>query len=652
MLTSNDRTILAKTRAEEHDADVWGKFFIPPYFDALALKTATKSTYIAGKRGCGKTMLLKYLDYHTAFSPRRDAIPDDEIGHIAIYWRVDTQFCNSMQHRGIAEEEWIVAFESYFAVVIALEIVRALRTIATSSYRNFSLDDLAELRLDSLPDFHQNFPSDPIELQSALERMRRQFGMWVSNVSSTEKPILPPGKMFIDTLISDIRRSPNLSDACFFVYVDEVENLTPYQRRVLNSFLKHSQRPFIVNFTSKVQSNENMTTGSEWVNATHDFRLIELESLLPERDRTVFFAEVLLGNLDIAESRTSSALFTRMLSPEGLPARRAQQAQEEILGEIRRRFPSREVKQIAREAVGNPKLLSKLVERINQALRRRGAKFDAAPYVRFLDSVPEAIVILPALLNRETQNPATVLGELERYASEQEGSFASTWIHNNLVGSLLELYRPYGRICPIYSGFDTFVTMANGNLRHFLILCYKAVEVAELNGEDEEIFSIDTQARAAYDSADQLLQEINTFGSLGPRLRMFVLRLGSIFRALQASPAMSEPEQNQITINSGGRVIGSQEIEFISEANKYGILVEQLETKSKNSVGRDGVDYQLNPIYAPYFQISYRRKRKIPLSVEQFAVLIAGTEDEYSELTRTITRQSDGRETPQMDLLQ
>lgn len=47
-----DPAVLAKTRAEEHEADVWGRFYIPPYFQQLNLKSATRSVYIIGKRGC------------------------------------------------------------------------------------------------------------------------------------------------------------------------------------------------------------------------------------------------------------------------------------------------------------------------------------------------------------------------------------------------------------------------------------------------------------------------------------------------------------------------------------------------------------------------------------------------------------------------
>jgi hypothetical protein len=269
----------------------------------------------------------------------------------------------------------------------------------------------------------------------------------------------------------------------------------------------------------------------------------------------------------------------------------------------------------------------------------------------FDGAAPEALVTLPALLNRETLRPENVLAELKRYSTERSGMFESSWVHNNLFGSILELYRPFARECPLYSGFDTLATMANNNLRNFLILCYKTLEVADLRDEPDGPYSVDIQCRAAYDASEQLIKEIRTFGRFGEQLRVFVLRLGSIFRALQASPAMSEPEQNQFTINSGGRPLEAEEHAFIGEALRFGILVEQQETKSKSGVGLDIVDYQLNPIYAPYFQISYRRKRKIEISVEQFHILILGNETDYRELARGLARQLSDADALQLGLM-
>lgn len=623
-----DHAILAKTRAEEHEADVWGKFFIPPYFEKLSLKTATRSTYIVGKRGCGKTMLLKYMDYHTAFSPRRATIPNEELQHVGIYWRVDTQFCNSLKARGVDELQWISIFESYFSLVVSIEIIRATRTIAKSSYEGFTEQDIAKLKFNCATDFHPDFPIEPDKLEKYLEGRRRLFSTWISNMSSMEQPLLPPGRAFIEALIADLKSTSALRDISFYIYVDEVENLVPYQRRVLNSYLKHSQKPFIVSFTSKELSDESSTTGSESVNATHDFRLITLDEMLDDQCRNVFFAEVYLANLELAAGNQQGYFIQSMLSPDGLATRQSDSYREQILRNIRTRFPSKTSKELAKAALEEPRIKRILEERIGRALEKKKTNLKSSVFMHYQD-IPEALVIVPALLSRPKHTSEYVIDELEKYRKNGSGAFDTTWIHNNLVGALLELYRPYQTICPIYSGFDTFCTMASNNLRHFLILAYKSLEVSELLDQDVEIFTVNTQARAAYEAADKLIDEIKTFGQYGERLRMFVLRLGGAFRGLQAQQAMSEPEQNQFTINSGSRSLLQDEIQFIREAMKYAILIEQLETKTKSLVGADIVDYQLNPIYAPYFQISYRRKRKIEISVEDFHVLSLGTENDY-----------------------
>lgn len=632
-------SMLARTRAEEHEADIWGEFFIPPYFDRLDLTTATKSAYITGKRGCGKTMLLKYFDYHTAFSKRRTDIPSDAIEHVGIYWRVDTQFCSSLKFRDIEENDWSVIFECYFGLVIATELLHAVEAIAESSYPNFGAGELAALSLPSAADYLPGAPAGTRELIQHLESLRRKFTTWVSNVKAMARPILPPGRDFILSLIADLRRQPVLAGLSVFVYVDEIENLVQYQRHVLNAFLKHSQRPLIVSFTSKEHPSDNETTGPESINATHDYRLVDLDNLLTLTGASMpFFAEVFLGNLDIAAGNTTSERLNIVRSQVRLADRQKLTYQKEVLAEMRSRFPELTDKQIAESALQTPALSESLYRRIGKALKERHSHLVTEDFMA--DGMPaEALVTLPALLNRETLLPENVLAELRKYAKDRSGSFASSWVHNNLFGALLELYRPFARECPLYSGFDTLCSMSNNNLRNFLILCYKTLEVAELRDSSDPPYSVEIQCRAAYDASEQLIKEIRTFGRFGDRLRVFVLRLGSIFRALQASPAMSEPEQNQFTINSGGRALQSDELAFISEALRFGILVEQLETKSKSGVGQDIVDYQLNPIYAPYFQISYRRKRKLEISVEQFHMLIMGNEDEYRDLARGLARQ-------------
>ena len=63
----------------------------PLFFDQLDIQTATKPWVIIGGRGCGKTMLLRYLSHQSTFSPQRPSVPDETIRHLGLYWKVDTQ---------------------------------------------------------------------------------------------------------------------------------------------------------------------------------------------------------------------------------------------------------------------------------------------------------------------------------------------------------------------------------------------------------------------------------------------------------------------------------------------------------------------------------------------------------------------------------
>ena len=630
-----DYKLLTKTRAEEHDADVWGSFFIPPYFERLNLTNATKPTYFIGKRGCGKTMLLKYLSYQSKFSLRRFQIPKNEIENIGIYWRIDTHFCSSMFKRNKSTEEWINIFENYFAIVISSEICKSLYYISSSNYEHFNHNDLKNIELPELADFDLGIPTNLLELEAYLKAKHRSFSAWISNIEVIEPQAYPPGLSFIHAFIDSLKSNEILKDINFYIYIDEIENLLNHQRRFMNTVLKHSQKPFIVNFTSKVFFDENMTIGNESINATHDYNYRDLDELMLENERRSFFSEVFLSNYNLTFKKKDFDL--DLVTDEiRLNERTKTEYQADISQKIRYKFPSLTLKEHAINAYKLDRINNRIDTRLEELLENNEINLNSFKIDNFH---PEALLITPFLLERKNNNPQNLLSEYIAYHNNQPSKYKD-WIHNNLFGALLELYRPFNdHKCPLFSGFEAFYTMANGNLRHFLILCYKTLEINEMLDLNNESFAIEIQAQSAYEASNALIKEIRTLGKYGEKLRIFTLRIGNIFKALQENPLLSEPEQNQFTINSGNRILNEEELEFIEEAKKHSILIEHSETKTKSKVGLDIVDYSLNPIYSPYFNISYRRKRKIELSVEDFNYLINGTETEYKGLLTQLSRQ-------------
>lgn len=628
-----DYQLLTKTRAEEHDADVWGSFYIPPYFHRLNLENATKPTYFVGKRGCGKTMLLKYLSYPSKFSLKRNEIPENEIEHVGIYWRIDTHFSSSMFKRNKSEEEWISIFENYFAIVITNEICKSLFYIASSNYQYFNLEDLKSIELPELEDFGLNIPINLIELERYLKTKHRAFSTWISNIETVPPQPYPPGLSFIQTFIESLKSNYILNKINFHIYIDEIENLLNYQRRFMNTVLKHSQKPFLVNFTSKVFIEENMTIGNESINATHDYNYRDLDELLIESERKTFFAEVFLSNYNLTFKNIEFDL-SLVTDETRLAERSAEDYRSKIYKEMKIKFPSLKIREHAINAYETNRIKERVLNQLEELLDNTEVTLEQFLIDGFN---PEAILITPFLLQRKGNTANFILQEYLAYHQNNTSKYKD-WIHNNLFGALLEYYRPYNTKCPLFSGFDAFYTMANGNLRHFLILCYKTIEINQMFDLDHSSFQIEIQAQSAYEASNSLIKEIRTLGKYGDKLRIFTLRLGHIFRALQENLSLSEPEQNQFTINSGNRSLNNEEISFIEEAKKHSILIESSETKTKSKIGFDIVDYLLNPIYSPYFNISYRKKRKIEISVENFNYLINGTETEYKSLLNQIAR--------------
>ena len=214
-----DYSAFSKTRAEEYDSDIWGKFFIPPYYSTLNIKKSTKSIYFVGKRGCGKTMLLKYLDYHSQFSRNRNEIPVEEIEHTGIYLRMDTHFCNSMKYRGKSDAFWLNLFDQYMGIIISIEIINSLYIISNSNYSLFSKDDLSNIDLSFLNGYEENFPDNIQDLRKYLIIKRNSINNYISNIEITnENESFLSGKKFVDSLIEALKFNTTLEKINFYLY--------------------------------------------------------------------------------------------------------------------------------------------------------------------------------------------------------------------------------------------------------------------------------------------------------------------------------------------------------------------------------------------------------------------------------------------------
>lgn len=641
MAVTQIHQLFAMNRAEELGYDVWEQFVVPPFYEKLSIGDTRKPKVIIGGRGCGKTMLLRYLSHESTFSPKRPTIPHDALAHVGLYWRADTQFASLMQHRGIPDDTWAASFRHLAGLVLGIEVIRSLESIAKSGAGILTSEQLRDIDFQRLRPYSTQLPHRLPALREYLEDEVAQFETWVNDVRSVTQPLFLPGDAFLKRMILLIRdQVSELKNAVFFVYIDEYENLATYQQTIINTWLKHSEPPLIVNLAMKRNGFKTRATeGDETLSDIHDFRDIDLEDFDLEHEFPVFAAEILLLRLRLAGMDVPGIDPSRLRDASQLLARRKPEYVEGVLNSLKTVLPSLTHRELARSVFTDSSLRQRLKDRIVKALQVRSARQES-PDEFLLKEFPEASVVVAALLYRDSLSVTDVKEELGRLKRGEDNRFtgATDWIHNNLAGCYLQLFDGLTRPCPFYSGFGTFCYMARGNLRHFLELCHQALARSGSHETGVPSVTVDMQAEAARQVAADLLAEVRSFGPHGNNLHTFLLRLGSLFSLSQQQPSQSEPERTHFSIRGGSAELDDRQVAFLLEAVKWSVLFEEKGTKKKTGSDPEGTEYVLNPIYAPYFHISYRKRRKLELPAAEAATLISGSYEPVRQLLREYQR--------------
>lgn len=626
---------LSQNRAEEQGNDLWEDFVIPPFYDQLDLLVARKPRVIIGGRGCGKTMLLKYLSHNSQFSKSRKKIPANAVSHIGLYWRIDTHFASMMTKRNISDDVWINSFEHIATILIGIDILRSINSIASSDFQWLNEDDIPKLNLEGLRGFDQKIPVSANSCETYLKNRVMEFQTWLNNVKKVPEPIFLP-LLFVKELISQIQlQFPALSKANYFVYLDECENLLPNQQKIINTWLKHSEMPLIFNLAMKRNSfHEKSTIGNESLVDINDYRTFDLEEFYSDENTfDSFAAEILFLRLYKQNDNKNLPINPNDLRDVSkLDSRNSDEYKTKVITNANRMFPGNSQQQLAKAVFEDKILKERLKNQITDALKKRNSKINVSKFLK--SNVPEASTIVPSLIHRKRERPEDILNELTKLVNGEENHFTGkrAWIHNFFIGSIILLYDPMNRICPIYSGFKTFCRMSKGNIRHLLELCHRSMANAEVSANTLTIAK-EYQVLAAKQTSTAFLTEVRNFGRLGNQLHTFVLRLGGLFYHGHKRKTQSEPEPTHFSIFMSNPLEERHRV-FLDEALKWSVLFEAQSTKEK-SLEIESSEYILNPIYAPYFKISYRKGRKLKISSKDFVKLIDGTVEEYEKILKS-----------------
>ena len=633
---------LSRNRAEELGLDLWEEFIIPPFFPRIDLHAARKPRIVLGGRGCGKTMLLRYFSHYTQFSPRRLDLKIESIKGVGLYWKIDSQYARAMFGRQIEPDVWEAAFEHYAVVTLGHELIKSLYSVRASSLPKSVGEKLFNISMHGAFSFLNPKIATIEDANLFFQRERQRFDLWLRQPKTTPHPTFLP-KTLLLALSGAILDSRLLGNIAFHAYIDEYENLREYQQIILNTWLKHSEQGLIFHLAVKRNGfTTSKTHSSESISETHDYKTLDIEQYSLDADFALFAAEVLLHAL-FGSSQSSASMDSYLLrDPTRLKERATRDYKVQMMRRVKELLPRLRPREIAEHSINHKPIRAKLSERLKKSCEARGWK--SIEIFQSTDLDPRIQVILPAVVARHKETQVSINTELQKAKSGLKNRFYGNggWIDNMFIDSLLDLYEPFDRACPLYSGFRTYVVLAHGNLRHFLELCHKSflqVSPSIDTGVSELNVPVQKQAEAVKVASAYLLTKTKDAGDLGNALFLFVQRLGHIYSIMRRSPSKSRSEISQFAIATGRSDQAERLFSFLNEAVKQSVIIEYPPSQRSNSNAPEMRNYGINPIFTPHFLISYRRRRRASMDLEDLRTLIEGSQSEFRAMATRYEKQ-------------
>lgn len=633
MCIHNASKWFAVARTENDELSVYGTFVIPPDIEDNNLLTIGQSVVLVGGRGIGKTAFLRYFSHWTQFDKRKKDVDESSLKTIILYWKPDTAFCRSLRPGWLGDEKAQNIFLALSSLSVLEELLHSIDNlgnhfpdIKTAIYNDLFKNTLSEILKEKITDSAQ---AHTLVLKRQYEVVECVHG------STKELPILVPPNVLLNRLFEIIRSSDTrLSSTSFRVFVDEFENLNEQQQILINDFRKHSTRFQIWSVAHKEFAQvTNATSSEEKLQELDDFTTIRMYEDLSEEDRKVLVAEIILNiiNNNTEKGECSVIDFDVLSDLTQIKYRQDRQYRDLIKRQINRIFPNPSVEELCSIALKNKSCTNLIInqyKKIKPQVSEREIDF-------FLNSNPQFVIAHHLIFEQKSFD----LAKFEKCLNDDYDSSYKNKIDTYCFAALLALNLSSTYInIPVYAGFDRFVRISSGNIRHAMLLIHHAL--ISTKGIDNKFKSLDEFPIIPYDAmhlgvlrtSKKLIEEIQNFTPQGRMLATLANRLGEIFISKHKAKGQPEPEMNHFFIKSDYGDLPEEIGKLILNAKCWKLFLEFPSSKDKDKTGSASYEYQLNPIYCPGFGISYRKMRRLELSLDEFEILYSGSSEAFQDL--------------------
>lgn len=604
-------------RAEWINEEIFNLFTEPSYFPQL---TTSHPCILVGGRGTGKTTALRCLSYQGQAMLRQSNSMEGNIwSYFGIYHRINTNRVRAFDGPELSETLWIKVFAHY----INIEFCELLCSFLLWYTERYPSEDIIKGDvLNSVSSSLHMIKSDTLEdFQKQLRLAKLVFEAGINNVAdSSEMPNLSMQGAPIDTFLRGIRDLPQFCDKAFFFLIDEYENLNSYQQRVMNTLVKHCGELYSFKIGVRELGFRERSTLNPMEQLSHpaDYKRIDITEELSDKFSS-FAAEV-------CDRRLNRSLGQELVIPDIQTMLPELTAEEEVI-------------KLGLRPIVNSLLGSQLnFEEVNEERR---------DWFQHIDLLEQYVLLLRTKIEGKTleEKLLEVMHSPAKWR-EQYGNYKHSY--------LFSIKKGKAGIRKYFAGWRVYCLLAGSNIRYLLELVDQAFNIHLDNGHDplEEPVTSDVQTKAAQETGQKNLRELEGLSLQGARLTRLLLGLGRIFQVMAEQPIGHTPEVNQFHLRADVEDKDRRGMvdELLTEGVMHLALARYQGSKLQQASDIRQFDYAIHPIFSPFFSFSHRRKRKIELDDRDIRNLIDKPTETIREIVSRQNREMEEALPEQMTL--
>lgn len=563
------------------------------------LFTSRTPIVIEGARGTGKTMILKYLSYFVQKDFISELSLDCKLDYfqkrsIGVYFRYKDDFCGMFGQLDCEEQDKEKIFKHYYELFIIRQILEILKDMYS---------DQEHADIDNVLCSFFGISNRPLEMiRVYVNGLLKQMDEIINTVSYDEHwrekimPLVGSGNM-VSELVQTMNHSiSGWENILFVILLDEYENLGAFQTGV-NTLIK--QVDDTTNLTYRLgmrpagmDDNNRTNVAGEKLQVDRDFLLRRLE-YKDFKDYKQFALEISkkrLSSIDVYRENKLLDINVILGKFEDFDAEAASVARGvKHFKILKKRYQDEGLQDVIKEISCDEKLM----EMYNIIRVARGEDYK---------KTGELCRKYRELRSERRLNTAE--DDLYKYHLDYSNKYR--------VALLYILLTVYGEH-KLYYSVNTFLRLSTGSINDFISLCRNVFK--HMNNEmleelkDGRSISARIQTYAAIDTAEDQRRKVSMSNKYGREMYTFIDNMGSIFEAYHRDLDAKYPETNQFAFENENQIRNDDALnKYLVELINSGAIIRK-KNRQLISVGkRRGNLYQLNRIYAPIYQYSYRTR--------------------------------------------